>query len=751
MPKSSLPPVQPIPVARRFAGSRVVAETAVDEAAVAPSEGELLLEEFPIRYEMRAEKQSPDAGVWDGEATFTAGAAADAEVGVALRFDFPRWSRRNYVFMPAALYNGNRQPALPGLSYPPLLPASEVGPHPEPFLSDVPRFAMEGGSKVQLLSGDAAAPMSGFFDAGNKRAFLCLGESHGAWGENGWEWSESADGRFASLSLQAPGVRERRYVFPKMTTGAESPDRGVRPRGGASVSIRYRLIERDCESLDEFFDIVWRERLRYYGERPVSRVLPFSEAARIIEAKNNTEGWREDLGLYLTSSAPGTKHPYQNGWCGGLISTLPLLVGTAEESRRRAWQSIQTVFERGMADGPLPYGRLNGEGIWEAEFAQNDQNPQAKRWTLTRRHGDVLYFLLKQVLWLESKGEPVPSLWVRCLEGMADHFDRLWRRHGQFGQFLDQHTGEIAVGGSTSGAIVPAALILAGRYFEKDALIETANEAGRHYWEHHMKRGHTTSGPGDALQNPDSESAAALVESFVALAEHFNSSDWWQRAAAAARFFATWVMPYDYPFPEKSEFGRLGMESRGTVFANTQNKHSAPGICTHSGEGLFRLYRATGDVGFLHLIRDIAGTLPQYLSREDRPIRTKDGRVSHPGWINERVNTSDWDDKLGEIFYGPCWCEVALSLTSVELPGIYARRDSGLLVALDHVECRWTASGELEIGNPTDFPAEVRVLVESGDSVRESLPVNFGASLPIVSIPAGGQVVWPAARDVAKE
>ncbi len=736
-------------VARRYAETRVEAETATDETSFDGFDGELRLDDLPFRYELRATTAGDVEGTLDAEVRFAAVETSKWALGVGVRFEFPRWSRENYVFMPAALYNGNRQPALRGLGYPPRLPADAVGMEPEPFISDVPRFEMEGGTRLQLLSGDAAAPMGGFFDRDGERAFLCLSESHGEWGEQGWEWVEATDGSSASLLLQAPGVRERRYVFPAMTTDAESPDRGYRPAKGETVAIRFRMIERSCASLEEFFAIVWSERFRYYGERPVRRKLPFSEAAQIIETKNNREGWREDWGLYLTSSAPGTKHPYQNGWCGGLISTLPLLMSADENSRKRARQSIQTVFQHGMADGPLPYGRLNGEGAWEAELAQDERNPHSQRWTLTRRHGDVLYFMLKQLCWMESRDEPVPALWRERLEAMAEHFDRLWRRHGQFGQFLDQHSGDIVVGGSTSGAILPAALILAGRYFERDEFLETAEAAGGHYWEQDLARGLTTGGPGDAMQNADSESAAALVESFVALAEQNGSAEWWERAAAAARFFATWVMPYDYPFPEGSEFGRMEMQSRGTVFANTQNKHSAPGICTHSGEGLFRIFRATGDPGFLHLIRDIAGTLPQYVSREDRPIRTQDGRVSHPGWINERVNTSDWDDKLGEIFYGPCWCEVSLSLSSVELPGIYARPDSRLLEALDHVECRWTDESTIEIENPTAFPAAVRVMVESDEAVLEPLPVNFASKLPVLSVPEGGRVVYPGAGPCA--
>ena len=69
-------------------------------------------------------------------------------------------------------------------------------------------------------------------------------------------------------------------------------------------------------------------------------------------------------------------------------------------------------------------------------------------------------------------------------------------------------------------------------------------------------------------------------------------------------FCSSWVVSYNYRFPAKSEFGRHGMKSVGTVFANLQNKHSAPGICTFSGDSLFKLAQRTGDPLYRELIED---------------------------------------------------------------------------------------------------------------------------------------------------
>ena len=133
---------------------------------------------------------------------------------------------------------------------------------------------------------------------------------------------------------------------------------------------------------------------------------------------------------------------------------------------------------------------------------------------------------------------------------------------------------------------------------------------------------------------------------------------------------ASWVVPYNYRFPETSEFGRLDMKTVGSVFANVQNKHSAPGICTLSGNSLIRLYQFTNDPLYLELLEDIAQTIGQYMSTGQRPVFSwSDPPVAMPeGFINERVNMSDWEgfDKVGGVFGGSCWSETANLLTIAE-------------------------------------------------------------------------------------
>jgi hypothetical protein len=86
---------------------------------------------------------------------------------------------------------------------------------------------------------------------------------------------------------------------------------------------------------------------------------------------------------------------------------------------------------------------------------------------------------------------------------------------------------------------------------------------------------------------------------------------------------------------------------------------------------LLRMFDATGDRKYLALLRDIISCLPQCVSTEQRPLFSwdREPRKLLPGWINERINTSDWEgnQRIGEVFYGSCWCETSLLLTFSEI------------------------------------------------------------------------------------
>ena len=173
------------------------------------------------------------------------------------------------------------------------------------------------------------------------------------------------------------------------------------------------------------------------------------------------------------------------------------------------------------------------------------------------------------------------------------------------------------MGGSSSAGMAPAALAHAAAYFKEPSYLQIAEESALHYFERFVQVGLTCGGPGDALQCPDSESAAALLESFVTLYEATRDRAWIARARAAAHLLASWVISYDAPPAGRGCPPPGSIRATGAVFTDAQNRSGAPGYVLSSGAALFRLYRATGDVALLELLRDTAHNLAQYLPRAE--------------------------------------------------------------------------------------------------------------------------------------
>ena len=207
--------------------------------------------------------------------------------------------------------------------------------------------------------------------------------------------------------------------------------------------------------------------------------------------------------------------------------------------------------------------------------------------------------------------------------------------------------------------------------------MQAASEIGEWLYDAFTARGYSNGGPNEILQCPDSESAIALLESYVALYQVTRKQRWLDAAKDAAHQLSSWVVAYNYTFPAGSEFARLGIKTVGSVFANVQNKHAAPGLCTFSGESIRRLYYWTGDARYLELYLDVTQTMAQYISTEERPIYswsvpkdatanskndvTVDSMPLNSGYVCERVNMSDWETEkcVGGVFNASCtWCEI---------------------------------------------------------------------------------------------
>lgn len=352
----------------------------------------------------------------------------------------------------------------------------------------------------------------------------------------------------------------------------------------------------------------------------------------------------------------GKKRFRQAGWVGGGMSTFPFLMEDEGAARQQVLSTLSFIVNRLQKENGW-YVPMYAEGKCYGDAFSEEGNSVL----LVRKDGDLLYFMLKQLIYLREREIQVGGL-KESVKAQADAFVRFVKKNGEVGQFLDMDREILLQGKTASGAIVPAALALAYEVYGDEEYLRTAQALGEGYLENCLRRGVLNGGPGEICQAPDSESAFALLESYVQLYETTGKERWLLAAKKAFRLAVTWVMSYDFQFPKESTAGKLSAHTRGTVFANAQNKHSAPGICTLSGNSMLKLYRFTGEEIYLEWMRRISHAIPQFVSLNDRPVDTLSGKPLLTGYINERIQTSDWEGKhtVGEFLYGSNWPEVSM-------------------------------------------------------------------------------------------
>ncbi len=617
-----------------------------------------------------------------------------SQFGVDLLLAWPEWTG-GYVLVPGAVYDGNRFRVL-DRPYPPIYDGEEAQ-DTEPAITDLPRLPA-----FHLLAGDGSLPAIGLWDRERGTAHLVAFPAETDLGPVGLRVEESTSG--VSVRLQFPGVRhDGRFAMGR--TDVPSADRGASVEAGWSMEARVVVESVPAASVADLFEAMDRRRHRCVPPGLRRETRPLSSVADLVIRDMAERLWRPEEGFFATLDRD-EGIDFQIGWVGGGMGTLALVESDDPELAARARQNVD--FE--CATMQAPSGFFHGGYRRGVVCGDGFDHPHAEHWGMVRKSGDTLLFLMRHIL---CEAEP-PETWRAAARRCAEAFVRAWADQGQWGQFVDVRDGRVVVGGSACGGTAIAGLALASRLFGEGTFLATAAAAADRYASGALRKGVLNGGPGEILKAPDSESAFGLLEGYVVLWETTGERRWLELARETALQAASWVVPYDFPFPPSSTFGRMGMLSNGTVIANVQNKHSAPGICTASALPLLKLFRATGERRWLDLAVDISHALPQYVSTAERPIRADDGRDLKPGWINERVNLSDWEAPgrgPGEVFYGSCWDAVSVLLTELEMPGVYVQPATGLVACADHVTARLDG-GTLTVANPTAFPARLRLLID---------------------------------------
>ena len=715
---------------------------------------------------------SPDAV--DLFATFRARRAPAGSISLAL--DLDAWSRDDYVMLPGACYAGNRFESR-FVGYPPLLTEpADIGPHVPPIVTDIPRLNLHPGvSRLEIAAADLAIPAVAVFLPAAKLGLIMLVDPATAAGRTGLSVVERDDRAGASIAARTPFVRQGR----RAEGAPRQHDRPAAPKPGESVTLRARIFLFDCAEIADLTERLFAVRKALTGPTARAHTLPFSAAFAAHEARVNAR-FVANQGFFALGARESAYAIWQTGWCGGFGQTLPLLAAGEKLSRARARQTIGFVVETGQAPSGFFHGVSDGKTWYDDGFTAplppapaGAWPPRATsyshpRWHLVRRSADALAGLVRQLALLDRQAaaaprdEPLPSVdpaWVKSARLGADALARLWERHRQFGQFIDVDSGDLIVGGSSSAGMAPAALVHAAAYFKEPRYLKIAEESALHYFERFVQIGLTCGGPGDALQCPDSESAAALLESFVTLYEATRDRAWVARARATAHLLATWVISYDAPPAGRGCPPPGPLRASGAVFTDAQSRIGAPGYVLSSGAALFRLYRATGDVALLELLRDTVHNLAQYLPRGEDPGETaaglarrdsrgsrslSDSRDARDSDDCSRADTTDWLEATGGVV-PPQGLFDAIALSAyTEVPGVYAQIDAGFVFAFDHLDARvkerLTGGLVVALRNPTATEATVRLYAES--AADAALPLHEGAVLaaPTAVVPAGGTV-----------
>jgi hypothetical protein len=667
--------------------------------------------------------------------TLRKGEAQNVATGV--EFTFEQWTGNEFVFVPAIVYDGNRF-EVKKMNYPPYwYDKSEWRLDMPTTTSGLPALNDDSKHRIEINSGNASVPLMAFHSPEKQKGWIVLTTQGSRFGNHGMYIEEFKERSEAKFAITAPDIRE-------YTGTSEADNRPVAGnwKVGDTLAIRFRIYSFDSREIKDllarFYDV--RKELNP-GER--KEVLPFSEANKLLNDLYLNDRWDEKINMFCLSkpgSNKGWNFIWQLGWVGGGQCTLPLMMNGSDELRKNAIKNLDVIFSKTQA--PSGFFNAFGNGVEFKSFGFGSAFKYNE--TFVRSQGDWLYMAQRQFYEMESKGDKVPPQWKSGLKKQADAFARLWTKYGQFGQFVDVVTGDICIGGSTAGAIVCGALALASQTFREPQYLEIAGLAAEKYYREYVLKGYTTGGPAEILSAPDSESAFGLFESFTTLYEVTNDRKWLRYASDLLPICASWTVSYDYRFPETSIMGALDARSCGSVWASVSNKHSAPGICTWSGDCLLKYYRASNDRRAIDLLTDIAHGVPQYISRADRPV----GQMP-PGGICERVNLSDWEGKrgVGGNIFGSCaWCETAALLTVTQLPGIYAQPDAGFYTVFDNIKVELIDFANkrlrLRLTNPTAFPADVKVFSESSKQAQQTLLRLNPNDMPTVHLEPNESKVW---------
>ena len=696
------------------------------------------------------------------EAKFKLEKGSMTSSAVAVTFDFAGWSTKNYVMIPAIVYNGNRFKVISG-GYMPVYPVDMYYNKNSPLaLSDNPRLALKEGeqSRIELSTSSAATPAMTFFSPAKKRGFVLLTEQRTTLGNSGIVIEENTDRTHASFSLTAPVVRERIHGFGGFF---RSDDLAPTWNEGDEVTIRFSVHSFPVNDIPAFLLRFMDLRKSFTGANHPRNLTPMSAVLDFTRFQTDHYRWNDLYGCYVPETpwdGFGYKRVFQIGWVGGMMNTFPMACLNDSIHLARVAKTFDFVVNSMQGRSGYFYGIYASDSV-QAELKREipkeivKQHPNAKP-AMVRKNADVLLWLMKQFMLFREQGNRsfIRTSWEHAGRNLAQAFVNTWNNNGELGQYVDPENGEIVIFNSTAGAIVPAGLALASKYFDNPGMLKAAVDISNYYYSRDVVTLGLTGGfSGDISQDPDGDSAYGLLESFMALYWVTHDPSWLKKAEVVAALGATWTLSYDFAFPSNSDLGKLQVHAAGAVWASAQNKHAAPGICTASGDYLFKLYRATGKRAYAEVLRDIQHAHTEVVETPGRPTISvgsggswsNEDRVNSYGCSMERIQVTDSEGKnaTGRLARNTSngWTELNGMLMAMEIPGVYLQLDRDEIYVFDHVDVKTLERNKngirLTMSNPTRFDARVSLFAETSADSRKPLDYMAFLRWPKLNIKAG--------------
>jgi len=676
-------------------------------------ESKLISTESPD-WEVRTEHKSNAGSLLEENYTFVFKAKRSmTSAGVAVAFDSYHWTSDNYVMIPASVYNGNRQ-RIVYREYAKGLDKSDFYKKDLALTSNaIPQLSPEFGAKsrIEVNVSNTATPAIAYLERQSNRGTILLTDQGIVRNEEVIDHAliveESPDRSVASFVISAPGVRAYK---PEFIGFSPSPDRGLSFRAGDEIKINVKVYSFQTKDVPSLLSTFLRVRKAQTGLNSPRNLIPESKVLSLMANNIDKRYYKNDKWEYY---CPENADWISFGWIGGLMNTYPMLALGDEEHLKKVKNTFDYAIPRAQAESGYFYGTLGSDG----KIFGRDAAEKSPEIVLTRQNADVLYWMIKQFMLMKTQNRAavISPVWEMNIQRMADAFVNTWEKQGTWGNYLNIKTGDVAVYNTTGGAMAVAGLALASDYYKNPKYMTVARKAAVAYYDNFALIGFTSGACGDILQNADSETAAALMTSFMTLYECTGEKDWLNKSIDLANLCATWTVSFDYRLPANTDLAKLGAKLTGAVWASTQNKHGAPGFCTSSGDPLFKIYRATGDTMYADLMRDV--------------IHAHAEGIQPNGHITERLTYCDADSRGSRLDGGKTgWNETNGALMAIEIPGIYIRKDIERLYVFDHVlvkelkrDKKWIT---LQITNPTEHDALVSILAEDAEEANKPLGIN---------------------------